>query len=210
MIITSISMCGPGERHSWVLNQLFLSRTAKENNPEEACKALHGEVQQPEPTESVSDGCRIILRQAGPKGTGTVTSTPTNLPTATPTRRPIIPVHEPKPALSNGAKAGIITAVVLCVLTSIALGIYIFSRRKRNTNPPINNNNDAKSPMDEISPVSDMLDGTDKFEADSKPVFRAELSGNTTPPLVELSHEYEIRELSAVKEYDDEKRRHFT
>jgi hypothetical protein len=182
------------------LNQLFLTRTAKGDNPEEVCSALRGTIQNPQTIGTALDGCQIVLRQAGTQGTGTITSTPTNLPTAVQEKRPQTTVHESKSALSNGAKAGITTAVVISVLTSIALGAYVFIKKKKRTNPPVDNH--ANPPINEEGQDTVMLDGASVFEADSKSVFQAELPETSEPPIAELSPAYEILELQGDTEYN--------
>jgi hypothetical protein len=147
-----------------------------------------------------------VLRQAGPQGTGTVTSTPSNLPTAIQNKRPQPSTNEHKSGLSKGAKTGIITAVVLGVLTFTALGLYTFFGRKRSASAPLENASTPKE--DERGPDTVMLDGASRLEADGKPIYIAELPETTRPVIAELSRDTEISELSAVSEDDFEKRRY--
>jgi hypothetical protein len=194
------------------LNQLFLSRTTGESNPEKICSELHGTIQKVEGPESTSDACRIVLRQAGSQGTGTITSTPTNLPTATQNRDFTTNPHETKSKLSNGSKAGIITAVVLCLSILAAVIVFMCLRRKRKTkhvetaaNAPTDDNSFATSDTKDQAAVfldkgSGFEAGNKAVEADGKAVVLAELPDTSKPAMVELSGDQEISELSAISE----------
>jgi X8 domain len=65
----AFSVCNKTERSSWVLNQLYISDTAKE----ETCRSLNGIVVQKGTSEPLQYSCKVALEQAGPEGTGTVT-----------------------------------------------------------------------------------------------------------------------------------------
>jgi hypothetical protein len=176
-------------------------------------------VQNSESNESISDPCRIVLRQAGPQGTGTITSTPSNLPTMVQDKRVQPSTYEHKPGLGTGAKAGIIIAIVLGVLFSLALGIHIFVRRKKkmSTKSEMNANNlqdnNTRGPpeqntvpgMEEDSPGTFMLDGVSRFEADGKSIYKAELPEISSPLTAELSPDQEIIELPADIRFETEK-----
>ncbi|KAF2672971.1 hypothetical protein BT63DRAFT_466487, partial [Microthyrium microscopicum] len=73
---TGTIMCSPSERFFFVQNQFYVSQADVAKPPEERCSSLHGTIQSPQATRSVSNACQIVLRQAGPQGTGTITSTP--------------------------------------------------------------------------------------------------------------------------------------
>jgi hypothetical protein len=208
------SICSPAERHSWVLNQLFLTRMTKDSNPQEVCGAVRGTIQKSDATGSSSDACQIVMRQAGPQGTGTITSTPSNLPTATQDKSFIASTasSNPKSVLSNGAKGGIIAAVVLAVLISLALCMNMLARRKRKRSALVDEavHNPVDAPAEDKSPDTKaqectspvILDGANRFEADGKPVLGTELPEFAEPMYAELAADQEIIELPAKTKYD--------
>jgi hypothetical protein len=65
------SMCNPTEQLSWVYNTYYLSQKKASG----ACD-FGGNAQTQQP-QSASSDCQNLLNQAGPAGTGTVTSAPT-------------------------------------------------------------------------------------------------------------------------------------
>lgn len=172
---------------------------------EDVCKAIHGTLQNSEAISTTSDACRIVLRQAGPQGTGTITSTPINLPTATQVKVAKYSDTVSKFALSGGAKAGIITASILGTLGAITLGVFVFAKRKRAKSAPLNAV-DSISKQEDLSPAPPLSKRVPTFEADGKNINTIELPDTPIRAIAELSPDYEIVELPAGNEYNDEKR----
>ena len=72
-IYGSFRTCRPLEKASWAKNQEYL---AKRGNDAAQCSSLGGVITQPIPSASQASDCRVLLEQAGPAGTGTITFTP--------------------------------------------------------------------------------------------------------------------------------------
>jgi 1,3-beta-glucanosyltransferase GAS1 len=66
----SYFQCNKTEHVSWIYNRIYLSQ----NKTDAACSSVGGLLQQATPSTSLSSGCRNLLRQAGPDGTGKITS----------------------------------------------------------------------------------------------------------------------------------------
>lgn len=119
-IYGSYSMCDHFQSGTWVLNQLYNSQ----RNNASACSAYGGVTQQPTPLESQDSDCQILLRQAGPQGTGTVTYFP---PIATKLRSSDSDKRGP---LTRASRIGIGVGVVMGACVAIA-GIIAFCYRAR-------------------------------------------------------------------------------
>ena len=72
-IYGSFSGCKSSEQQSWAFNQYYLAHDKNSSS----CSSIGGTTKQPIPPTSQTTDCRILLDQAGPLGTGTVTFTPT-------------------------------------------------------------------------------------------------------------------------------------
>jgi X8 domain-containing protein len=118
----AFSACNYTEQRSWTLNQIYVTQ----NRSEKACKD-HGGIYRPTNTTLPNEDCRILLDQAGPQGTGTVTYTPTavledlTFPTL---------VHK---SLSPGAKIGVIisSCLIFIILLVTALLCYRHKQRRK-------------------------------------------------------------------------------
>jgi X8 domain len=113
----AFSSCTLPERQSWVLNQFVLAK----NDDNVACSSLGGTNSSAQSTLPANE-CNILLRQAGPAGTGTVTFTPT----AMLDEKHAVPTggHH----ISSGAKIGLGVGIGLVVLVSIVVAVVM--RRK--------------------------------------------------------------------------------
>jgi len=178
-------------------------------SPEQICSTLHGTTQTSEGNETASDACQIVLRQAGPQGTGTITSTPSNLPTITPTSRSTLSasLNNSKSKLGTGAMAGVIAPIVLVVLSVIAFGIWRFSRRKKTTTAPANDSSVGQASQEhdlkDQKSVSDLNTNVSTYkpndceELEANSVAIPELPENGFMVMAELVGDQEFIELPA-------------
>jgi hypothetical protein len=115
----SYAGCVQQERVSWQFNQNFVKGTWNATD----CISSGGEVQTPSPTEETSE-CGVLLRQAGPEGTGTITYTPT-------TSAELIKNHEIRGnSLTKSQQIGISVGLLF---TIILLTAFLFLWRYRRT-----------------------------------------------------------------------------
>jgi hypothetical protein len=109
---------------SWELQQHYLHN----NNDSTACSSAGGVIQQPSPLAGQPSDCQVLLRQAGPEGTGTITFTP-----APPTQSTLFD-SPTSSSLPVAAKIGIgvtISAVSIFIATLVAL--YYRAKRKKHS-----------------------------------------------------------------------------
>jgi hypothetical protein len=188
----SFSSCEKGERLSWVLNQAHISS----GNDSAACTSVGGLTQQPTPTFLMSNDCQVLLRQAGPSGTGTITSFPA----------PQKALNTSKPSdfksLGPGSKVGIIIGILVTMsIVTAFFVIYLRAKRKRKASlkrldsvqkpelPGISSRNGSPS-----SDTRDELDGAIRIELSAP--HRDEIGGKE---VLEMQGDLGIQELPAAE-----------
>jgi hypothetical protein len=110
------------ERASWTYQQNYIAH----GNDSAECSSAGGVIRQATPLPSLANDCQVLLRQAGPDGTGTVTSTPLSLPT-----EPKSFVSPTTNSLHTGAKVGIGIGISCFVILCLLLGTYLWARKRR-------------------------------------------------------------------------------
>ena len=119
----SFMLCNYTERASWMQHQNYIAQ----GNDSAACISGGGALQQATPLTSLPGDCQILLRQAGPNGTGTVTYDPSTNSTesASSFSRPN------KSSLKPGAMAGIGVGISILVIVLSITGAYCCWRKRR-------------------------------------------------------------------------------
>jgi len=69
----SYSMCNATEKLSWAMNEFYKNQTANNPGNSNPCDFKGAATKQ---TPNTADSCKALVSQAGPAGTGTVTSAP--------------------------------------------------------------------------------------------------------------------------------------
>jgi hypothetical protein len=123
-IYDSYHMCNRTEKTSWVFNRQYL----QSGNDSSACTSVSGILQNPKSPELLPNDCKILLRQAGPEGTGTVTL----FPTATSDTNSEFAKSSSK--LNSGAKVAIGVSIGIVAVLSIALLLCFRHRRRKSSN----------------------------------------------------------------------------
>jgi hypothetical protein len=111
--------CTDDEKVAWEYNQDYINGGWNSTR----CSSLGGMIQTPSPTQA-SD-CEILLRQAGPDGTGTVTYTPP-VPTGIDS-----PKESKETSLTELQKIGISLGAVFTAILVAAFLLFRWFRRKR-------------------------------------------------------------------------------
>jgi hypothetical protein len=175
----SFSSCELEEKLSWVFNRAYLFG----NNDSMACTSVGGLIQQQ--VQSTTSDCQILLRQAGPNGTGMVTLLPTTEsapinPTTTATTSSGISIGE-----RVAIVAGAITAICL-LLTYLVIRFRVQKRKKPALNedegfqkPELPDNSNSHSERRELHSddlYANELDGAGRFELEVRHIV--EMQGN--------------------------------
>jgi 1,3-beta-glucanosyltransferase GAS1 len=120
--------CSFIDKASWTLNQYYLSQ----GNDTAACQSFGGVPRKPVEEISQSNECQVLLKQAGPDGTGTITY----IPSAT-TRldKQISRTSDGLPGgLPRGAKIGIAVGSVAISILLLLATLVIFGRLRKRKN----------------------------------------------------------------------------
>jgi hypothetical protein len=120
----SYLMCNLTESASWTQQQNYIAH----NNDSAACSSAGGVMQKATPLASLASDCRVLLRQAGPDGKGTITFTPSSVPTDSSS---FVPSN--KGDLNTGARVGIGVSIGGFVILCVSLGFYLRARRQNKT-----------------------------------------------------------------------------
>jgi hypothetical protein len=152
----AFNACNSTERVSWMLNQFYNTY-----NDTEACGRMGGMLNKPE--KSQSKQCRFLLRQAGPVGTGAVTSTDLSNEVLedkgqSDTRK-----------LSTPEKAGIGLGISLLFLFAIAI-LFYRRRRKRNHFGKRSGEHEKTELPDNSAPLPE-IEGEERQEIGGAQVF---------------------------------------
>jgi hypothetical protein len=204
----AFSACNSTERGSWILNSLYKSSS----NDASICSFAGGVLRANASTRPTSNPCRIIMKQAGPLGTGSITPS-----SAFDDKNGL---GSPR-GLSQGAKAGIGvgTAVFLGFISAlIMVGLRIRRKKRIQPDPPAKSVEQTftKSELPDTSlktrPFGTEIDGEELYGADGYTGIReigggviTELPASNTKPaeldgldLLESSvKKYTIAELDA-------------
>jgi len=123
-VYNAFAACNQTEQQSWIYNQYFLAH----DKEAAACSAVGGVMKIPVQPKALDNDCRVMLQQAGPNGTGTVTFT------STAEVKEVIPGNRQpsQGGLSRGAQIGIGVGVSLGIAALVGiLAILLRTRRKR-------------------------------------------------------------------------------
>jgi X8 domain len=159
----SFVMCNGTERTSWAFNLQYL----RSRNDSSACNSLGGILQNPKPQDSLPNDCKVLLRQAGPEGSGTVTF----FPTATSDSRSEF--VESSRELNRGSKIAIGVSIGSVALLVITLLLYFRNRRRKRMRLPEPKGNEYQTPelpsdkMAAEKTVVTLLDSTQIIELEA-------------------------------------------
>jgi hypothetical protein len=118
----AFSVCNSTERGSWILDRFYKAS----NVDAAACSSAGGTLRETGSARSLSNACKVVMKQAGPLGTGSVT------PSLAFDDRNIPGPRSPH-TISEGAKAGIGIGIAL-VLALISAAVFLGLRgRKKKT-----------------------------------------------------------------------------
>jgi hypothetical protein len=186
----SFNLCNYTERASWAHQLNYIAQ----GNESAACSAQGGIIRQATPSASLPTDCQVLLRQAGPEGTGTITFEPATVATKSGSSS-----SSSRTVLKSGAKAGIVTGVCTFVILSVAIGVYIWLRKgkmgKNNLLPEAAGNGFQKAELadTQMSPAEkaqvDSIEATELPGSDG----RRELRGKEV--ILEIEGEHTIVEL---------------
>jgi hypothetical protein len=139
-IYDSYVWCTTFQQGSWKINQLYTSQ----GNNASVCSAYGGVTQQPTPLESQDSDCQVLLRQAGPQGTGSVTYFPS---IATMRRSSDSDKRDP---LTSASKTGIGVGVAIasCIVIASIVAFFIRARRKARNATKESGVEDEKAELD--------------------------------------------------------------
>jgi X8 domain len=132
--------CTHPQFQSWILNQLYLS---KGKDPS-ACTSANGTLQSAVKPRYPKSNCDILLRQAGPVGTGRITFTPDPLKEA---------LIETNGSSSSKLKLGLAIGVTIFVLlvTGLSFGYYYRRRRRAKRSEVTETETEDKSELPDTS-----------------------------------------------------------
>jgi hypothetical protein len=121
------TQCTVTEKTAWVANQFYLSK----KDPA-ACASVNGTIQRAVPSASQSSSCDMLLRQAGPDGSGTITAFPASATGSVPSKSSNSQIRGSNwDSLKVAAKAGIIISAITTGLLFFALALCLAMRTKR-------------------------------------------------------------------------------
>jgi hypothetical protein len=108
-----------------------------------ACSSIGGTIQQSIPLDSQPKDCQVLLRQAGPDGTGSILYTPT--PSTDAIEGGTTPAQN-RPFLNAAAKIGLVVAAAAVVLFLVIGVVFYRLKRKAEANPRLEKDNDRARP----------------------------------------------------------------
>jgi hypothetical protein len=174
-IFDSYAMCNTTEKTSWVFHRQYL----QSGNDSSACTSAGGILQKPKTPESLSNDCGILLRQAGPEGTGTVTLFPTATSAAT------SEFVEHSRSINMSAKLAIGISIGCLAILAITLFLCFRNRRRKSsyatsTKSEKNEYQKAELPSDNIATEkgeTPLLDGVQVIELEASQPNELEANG---------------------------------
>jgi hypothetical protein len=213
-IYDSFRGCTPLERSSWAINQKYLAGGG--SNASE-CNSLGGVTQTPIPSASQASDCQIFLEQAGPSGTGTITSTPGASSSGTLVKTAEgLAIKAPEGGLAGGVKGAIAGAIISFFILVFSAVLFLRFRKRKGANvqppsPPMDGKW-QKAELEHIPVVAspgaiEQLDGNAVHELEGDPgegrvveidgdAIQAELEANPRNP--------ELDSGTALAEREDE------
>jgi X8 domain len=120
------NQCNVTAKTSWARNQYYLSKNKKAT----ACASVNGTIQRIDASGSQDGDCNMLLRQAKPDGSGTITAFPASA-TGSDTHKQRNGSNSN--SMNKTTKAGIITGVIIAVVLCFALVLYFAIRWKKGT-----------------------------------------------------------------------------
>jgi hypothetical protein len=135
----AFSPCNKTERYSWAYNQFYSSQGMEAA----ACSSIGGTIQRSIPLDSQPKDCQVLLRQAGPDGTGSILYTPTPSPDATVGGTT---PEKDRPLLNTAAKIGLVAAAAAVFLFLVVGVIFCRLKRKAKANQRFEKDNDRARP----------------------------------------------------------------
>jgi hypothetical protein len=172
------TQCNATERTSWAVNQYYLSK----KDPA-ACASVNGTIQREVSSASQDSDCNMLLRQAKPDGSGTITAFPASATGLEPSKSPNSQSKQSNwKSLRVAAKVGIIVGAVTAGLLFFALALCLAMRMKRRTKDSVKGDTFQKPelPDNQVSLAAGHISGKDghpQNEMDGNPLIEMPANG---------------------------------
>lgn len=178
--------CDLGEKSSWVANEAYLAANEK---GESVCRSVGGIPHTPVASYALASDCQVLLRQAGPSGTGYISITP----------EPTLTLNPLSTGLSPLARAGIGLAAAVIGLGFVFAVLMLYFRLLRKSRTRMSENLDFEKA--ELPSTPDSAESAEAAELEGGDAARelAVAPSDFVDELPGTAHEIFEMEGSAVK-----------